>query len=157
MGERGAEHGLDRLLNDDKMPRLGIGHCGNGYIPVQAHKTPIPVYGQCQKIGVGKVPSRNEPRPIQSARRHHADIVGPELMGAVATSFRQPDGNLLRRRSIGVTRLRKNPHAAVLGDGTGGPPPIEMLLQPVRCRAMMNMMCIEQRNQHIDVEQRPHD
>ena len=57
---------------------------------------------------------------------------------------------------VRVGRQRQDAQAAVLRQRATGPTLPGMRLKPARSQAMMHVIAVMQRDQHIDIEQRPH-
>jgi len=65
----------------------------------------------------------------------------------------QPFGHAGRRQGVRVAGLRRDAHATVLRDRARGPAGLDVAGEPLRGASVMQMIGIEQRDQHVDIEQ----
>jgi len=89
---------------------------------------------------------------IDDARVEHADIASPErVMDAVAGTAQQLNC-LAGRDGAGVAGLADDTHETVLCDGTGRPPGCNLLIEPPGGPVMVNVVAVEEREQHVYIE-----
>ncbi|HYN63991.1 MAG TPA: hypothetical protein VES36_05250 [Candidatus Limnocylindrales bacterium] len=93
-------------------------------------------------------------RGVDAFAVHQADVVGPEH---VAWQFAQADQNARdggwRAGGVGVARVAHDAQQAHFGERAGGPALLALARKPVVRRVVLHMRGVDQRDQHIDVEQ----
>jgi hypothetical protein len=75
-----------------------------------------------QEVRIAHLARPDEILPLQKALGEQARACHPELMEHSLSGLRQPCRHVCRFQNIGIMLSRQNPDAAVLGEGTGGPP-----------------------------------
>ena len=112
--------------------------------------------GEREQVGVGDLSGTGQPVPSQPPRLQQTDRVRPKGVGVLFGGLRQAPGDLERGYGIGVGRMQKNPDAAVLGRRARRPTPVDVRDQPIRGEAMVEMARVQEGDQDIDSQQRPH-
>src|SRR5438128_1044988 len=108
-----------------------------------------------------QVDVRHLTRPVKVARLHgpvveEADGAGPELVIFGAGRSAQPFDRLEGRNRAGIAWLTDDADEAVLRQGTGRPAVANLRGDPLPGSLMVDVCRIEQRQEHVDVEQCSH-
>lgn len=77
-------------------------------------------------------------------------------MAWMAAGLGEAFGHFGRGPVVGIGRLGEDPQYAVLGYRATGPAVVQLTSQPLRCLGVHHMLCIEQGDDHVDVEQCAH-
>ena len=77
-------------------------------------------------------------------------------MAWMVAGLGQTGGHLLGRLGVGIGGLRHDPHHTGLRERTGGPALVEIPLQPGAGGGMHHMPTIKQSDDHIHIQQGPH-
>jgi hypothetical protein len=107
---------INRLRKDHEMLRQRPANGTKGNAAIQGDKTPALLDRERQQIGIGDMPRTKHVIPHHATRMQQADGISPERMRRVLGRVCEPLGHLCGRNRIGISRLRKDPDASVLGD-----------------------------------------
>ena len=77
-------------------------------------------------------------------------------MAAVRRRVTQAIGDRQNVHGVGIARLRHDPDASVLGDGTRRPASAAVLIEPPQGGRMQRMVRVEERNEDVHVQQHTH-
>ena len=109
-----------------------------------------------EEVSVGHLTGTVEKLPVDRARVEQARVAGPE--GVVPAACRAGEAIDRRgdRHGARIARLAHDAHETVLGDRAGSPARGDLLFQPGPGAAVVGVVGVEQRDEDVDVEERPH-
>ena len=107
---------------------------------------------QRQQVSVGDVRRAQHLLPVNGVCIQWVDVVRPERVHGVTQGLLQTGNHGVHGQTVRVSSLREYAHTAVQRDGATGPARC-VGGQPLAAQAMVNMVGIQQRNQHTGVEQ----
>ena len=142
--------------NHRQMRHASAAHGARLDAPVKRHQAPTVAHRQRQQIYIGDLPVSQHPLPIESADLQQAHVVGPELVFGAGRRLGQALRHLSSGQCTGIGRLRQDADAAVLSDRARRPARTNFTLQPRGCQPVVDVPCVEQSDQHVDIEQRAH-
>ena len=126
----------------------------HGQSPVEGRQPTAIPHGKGQQIGVGYLSRGRDLAVINPGAVEQAEIFAPETVIGLATEPSKHLGKLRDRQR--VRRVIFGPcdaQKAILSDGAGSPTLFAPLPEPVVRRFMRDVPDVQQRNQHVDVEQ----
>ena len=83
---------------------------------IKCHQAAATVNRKGEQVHISELTWSVNPRGIKAALVHQTETIGPELMDRVGRGQSQSLDDLLQRLCIGVSRMRHDPHTAVLGN-----------------------------------------
>ena len=113
------------------------------------------VMSQGNEVEIGHLLASHQPCPAAGIKAcQQRNIIRPEDVPPLPRERRQPVSHFVRSRlDRGVGRVRQHPDESVFGDGARGPGLAARVPEPsMRC-VMIQMGCVEQGDQHVNVEQ----
>src|SRR5439155_9720082 len=114
------------------------------------------LHGKRDKIDVGQLLWPKNACAVETLRIEEGDVVRPESMLCLIDEYLQTAHGFHDCQRITIFRLRDDPDKPVLGQGTGRPTVSSLRSPPFMRILMLSMIRLKQRDQHIDVEKRPH-
>ena len=97
------------------------------------------------------------PIPLEAIAIANAHRIGPENVLAIRAEGSETRDAILNRGAVaGISRVRQNTNERVLGQRASRPSSIPIEAEPSVCRLVMDMRRIEERHQHVDIEERDH-
>lgn len=123
----------------------GSVHGGNGYRLVEGDEAAFVSRGQREQIGVGDLAVAVEAGPVDRVAVEKAGITRPELVMRPGTGMREQFDGLGRRDGARIARLADDAHETVLGDGAGGPPRTDLVIEPARCPLVIDVIAVQKR------------
>lgn len=109
-----------------------------------------------KQVGIRYLSRAVDPRWIDDALIEQADVIRPELVKRGCACLPKTFRNCDHGTGIGIARMRNDPDATILRDRARSPAAPGVGSKPLRCAHMQGMILIQQRNQYVYVEQRPH-
>ena len=134
---------------------LRAGHGLERNACIDGHETTSVAYRGREQAGVGHLPRPLHAPPVEHLRPEQVEIIDPEGVMRRGRSPGQAGRDLGRGACAGIRRLGHDADAAVPGDRAGRPALSDVATQPVGREPVMHVRGVEQRDQHVDVEQCP--
>ncbi len=136
-------------------PGTGHGSQWNGV--VESRQPTAMLNSEGQKVDIRELTVSGEVKGTEKISITQGDRVGPKGMIAARPELLEPGDGI---REVGppprVRLIRDDPNKAVLGQGTGRPAKTPIAAKPLVGSVVMDMHLIEERDEHIDVQERHH-
>jgi len=139
-----------------KVRRGGAAHCADRYPLIQGHQSSLVFDRQGQEVQIRQLPRAVNVSMLKVQGIQEADLIRPKCMVCCPRGVLQHPDQHGHGLGAAVTGLTHDAKAPILGQCTGGPSVLKMVLKPLRSTNMVNVVAIVQGNQDIDVEQRAH-
>ena len=123
---------------------------------VEGDETAVVMHSKGEQVEVGQLGWPVNVVVAECVWIGNAEIVRPKCMVRRGGGFVQAFGRLRYGDGSYVTGLGDDANKSILGERTGRPSKMDVLLQPGIRLLVMLMDRIKQRDQDVDVEQRPH-
>ena len=147
-----------RGLRGAKVRSLGAGHGGNCNSLVKSHQSRVMISGKCQQIQVCYLA-----RTVDSLRRECFSVtqrnsIGPEFMVGLSGELTKPGNQVTWRepRDLAVAGMGHDANHPIFREGTTGPAAFPIGCPPCMRAFVKSMVGIEQRDNHIHVQQAAH-
>jgi hypothetical protein len=139
-----------------KVCRGGTAHCADRDSLIQSHQSSLVFDSQGQKVQVRQLPGAVNVTMLKLKGVQEADLIGPKCMVICSCGVLQHADQHGHGLGAAVAGLTHDAKTSILGQCTGSPAILKMVLKPMRGPNMVNMIAIVQGDQHIDVKQRAH-
>src|SRR2546421_6023840 len=126
----------------------------NRYRLVERDEAAFICCSQGEQVGVGHLLGSMYPRAVEYCRIEDAHRAGPILMVFGSRGLSEQIKSLTGWNRAGVAGLADDPHESVLGDRAGGPPVFNLVADPRAGSPVVNVIAVEERQQHVDIQQR---
>ena len=144
----GSEHDeIRRARPDDRFERDR---------PVEGHESAAMGDRQREEVGVGDLAGAVNSRPVEDLLVEQAQLARPELMVLALRGARQAGDRERRRHRARIPRLADHAHEAVLGQCARSPAVMNLRPEPEAGPGVIDVIRIEERDEDVDVEERPH-
>ena len=124
---------------------------------VKSDKAALVPDSQPQKVTVCDLAVAQQLSEVDVARVKQAVVIRKKGVLGVCRGLSKPMCDGRQRESLRVSGLRHDAQAAVLRQGARCPAVFNFLAQPLHGAGVMDVPCVEQGNQHIDVEEGAHE
>jgi len=140
----------------DHVPRLRTVHGGKWNGAVERREPSAILHREREQIDIGELLWAENARAMETLRIGERNVVGPKSVIGCRRFLLQQSERVGDWNRLCISRLRHDPYKSVLRQRTRRPPRRPVCRPPLVGGGVMNMVRLQQCDQEIDVEQRPH-
>ena len=123
---------------------------------IEGDKPPSMLYGERKKIDIGHLAWPVNMAGLDAALFEKIDGTRPELVILGAGRSAQPFDGLKRRNRARIPGLADDADESVLRQSAGCSAVLDLRRDPFLGSLMVDVVCIQERQEHVDVEKRSH-
>jgi hypothetical protein len=139
--------------DDDQVPVPCTSHSTGRHGRIERDEPAVVADRKGKQIEVGHLFWPMNPGAVEHGIIEQADVAGPELMMRGNAGLTQQRERLRRRYGTWIARLADDPDKAVLRHWTRRPSVHDLRVKPLPGPAVVNMVCVDERQQDVDVEE----
>ena len=121
---------------------------------IEGYQTAVVPDREREKVAVCDLLWPEQRARVKDRCVRETDVVGTEAVIAAIHRLGEAQQNLGHWQRIWIAGARHDPRGAVFGDWAGCPSRIEIVPEPVRRRAVADVLFVQQRDQYVHVEER---
>ena len=135
--------------------RLAPFTASTGILSIESREYAAALHGKAEQIHIGQLLMADDPLGVEEPVIDQADLIGPERVTTAGGERSQSFDELSDTgRRVCLRQRRRGPQKAVLGQRTRGPSARSEIGEPIVGGVVVNVCGLEEREQHVDVEQR---